>query len=91
MSGLDSDFNEALRYAINNCPARTTGQRAAIHAAEKFIRQGPDALSPLERKTLALELGFWLDRFQRLHEFSGQRAADRVASLLAASDRNTAG
>lgn len=91
MSGLDSDFNEALRYAISNCPARTTGQLAAIHYAERVIRQGLDVLSPLERKTLALELGFWLDRYQRLQEFSGQRLADTDAGPVAASDRNKAG
>jgi len=80
MSGLDCDLNGALRYAICNCPARTTGQLAAIHYAERAIRQGPDVLSLLERKTLALELGFWLDRYQRLQEFSGQGFADAEAT-----------
>lgn len=79
MSGLDSDFNEALHYAIRSCPARTPEQRAAIDHAEKVIRQGPAALSPLERKTLVLELGFWLDRYQRLQEFSGQRLVGAAA------------
>lgn len=40
MTGLDSDCKEALRYAIRNCPARTTGQLAAIDYAERAIRQG---------------------------------------------------
>jgi hypothetical protein len=93
MSALDSGFNEALRYAISNCPARTTGQLAAIDYAERVIRQGPAALSPLERRALTLELGFWLDRYQRLQEFSGQRLADTDARPLVASvpDRNKAG
>ncbi len=75
MPGLDSDFKEALHYAIRNCPARTTGQQVAIDHAERALRHGLVALSPLERKTLALELGFWLDHYQRLQEFSGQRLA----------------
>lgn len=76
MTGLDSDFSEALRYAIRNCPARTTGQLAAIDYAERAIRQGLNALSPLEQKTLALELGFWLSHYQRIQEFSAPRPAD---------------
>lgn len=76
MTGLDSDFREALRYAVRNCPARTTGQLAAVDYAERAIRQSLDALTPLEQKTLALELGFWLTHYQRIQEFSAPRPAD---------------
>ncbi|WP_232104342.1 hypothetical protein [Pseudomonas oryzihabitans] len=80
MTGLDSDCKEALRYAIRNCPARTTGQLAAIDYAERAIRQGLDALSSLEQKTLALELGFWLTHYQRRQEFADSCAADAAAT-----------
>ncbi|HAC67800.1 MAG TPA: hypothetical protein DCP19_07715 [Pseudomonas sp.] len=73
MPGLDSDFREALRYAIRNCPARTAGQLAAIDLAGKAISKGPSTLAALELKTLNLELGFWLTHYQRLQEFSSQR------------------
>ncbi|ONN68804.1 hypothetical protein [Pseudomonas oryzihabitans] len=86
MTGLDSDCKEALRYAIRNCPARTTGQLAAIDYAERAIRQGLNALSPMEQKTLALELGFWLSHYQRIQEFSAPGPADaETAQTPAAS------
>ncbi|MDK4201596.1 hypothetical protein QKY98_20905 [Pseudomonas sp. HR1] len=86
MTGLDSDCKEALRYAIRNCPARTTDQLAAIDYAERAIRQGLNALSPLEQKTLALELGFWLTHYQRIQEFSAPGSADaETAQTPAAS------
>ncbi|GAC1038066.1 hypothetical protein thsps117_28240 [Pseudomonas sp. No.117] len=72
MPGLESDYREALRYAIRNCPARTTGQLAAIDYADRAIRQGLETLTSLERKTLILELGFWLTHYRRLQEFAGQ-------------------
>ena len=78
MTGLDSDCQEALRYAIRNCPARTTGQLAAIDYAERAIRQGLNALSSLEQKTLALELGFWLTHYQRLQEFGARNEASGI-------------
>ncbi|APQ14292.1 hypothetical protein BJP27_23430 [Pseudomonas oryzihabitans] len=70
MPGLDSDYKEALHYAIKNCPARTIGQLAAIEFAERAIREDLSVLTALERKTLTLELGLWLTRYQRIREFS---------------------
>ncbi|WP_260856165.1 hypothetical protein [Pseudomonas oryzihabitans] len=80
MPGLESDFREALHYATRNCPARTTGQLAAIDYADRAIRQGLEALTSLERKTLILELGFWLTHYRRLQEFSGQAAGQDQAA-----------
>ncbi|QDD87790.1 hypothetical protein [Pseudomonas oryzihabitans] len=75
MPGLSSDYKEALRYAIKNCPARTTGQLAAIEFAERAIREDLSALTTLERKTLTLELGLWLTRYHRIKEFSASADA----------------
>lgn len=80
MPGLESDFGEAPRYAIRNCPARTTGQLAAIDYADRAIRQGLEALTSLERKTLILEVSFWLTHYRRLQEFAVPRLADAETS-----------